>query len=52
MSFFLAILAYAIMAGVLIAGIVLAVKGSFWLLILGSVVFILILTKVGILPHN
>ncbi len=52
MSLILAIVTYWIMAIILILGVVFAVKGSFWLLILGALGFIIILTKVGILPHN
>ncbi len=39
------------MAAILVAGVILAVKGSFWLLILGMIAFILGVTKVGILTH-
>ena len=52
MSLILAIVTYWIMAIILILGVVLAVKGSFTLLILALVAFIIILTKVGILPHS
>jgi hypothetical protein len=52
MSIFLAILVYWIMAAILIAGVILAVKGTFWLLIVGLIGFILAVTKVGILPHH
>jgi hypothetical protein len=51
MNIFLAIIVYWIMAAILIVGVLLAVKGSFWLLILGLLGFILGVTKVGILPH-
>jgi hypothetical protein len=51
MNIFLAIIVYWIMAAILVAGVLLAVKGSFWLLILGVLGFILGVTKVGILPH-
>jgi hypothetical protein len=43
---------WALMAAVLVAGVVMAVNGSFWLLIVGSLVFIGLMTKVGILPHS
>jgi hypothetical protein len=51
MSIFLAIIVYWIMAAILIAGVILAVKGSFWLLIIGFVAFILAVTKLSILHH-
>jgi hypothetical protein len=43
---------WALMAAVLVAGVVMAVNGSFWLLIVGALVFIGLMTKVGILPHS
>jgi hypothetical protein len=52
MSLILAMVTYWIMAIILILGVVFAVKGSFALLILGSLAFIFILTKTGILPHS
>jgi len=51
MSFFFALLVWLIMAAVLVAGIVMAVKGSLWLLIAGVLLFIAGVTKEGILPH-
>jgi len=39
------------MAAILVLGVVLAVKGSFWLLILGLVGFVLAVTKIAILHH-
>lgn len=39
------------MAAILVTGVVLAVKGIFWLLILGLIGFILLVAKVAILPH-
>jgi len=51
MNIFLAILAYCVMAAILVAGVVMAVKGSFWLLILGLVCFVLGVTKIAILHH-
>jgi hypothetical protein len=52
MTIFLAIIAYWIMAAILVVGVVMAVKGTFWLLILGLICFILAVTKIGILPHS
>jgi hypothetical protein len=51
MSIFLAIFVYLIMAAILVAGVLLAVKGSFWLLIIGLVGFVLGVTKLSILHH-
>ncbi len=52
MNVFLAIIIYLIMAAILGAGVLLAViKGSFWLLIIGLVGFILGVTKLAILHH-
>jgi len=51
MNVFLAIFVYLVMALILIIGVVLAVKGSFWLFILGLIGFILAVTKIAILPH-
>ena len=52
MNIFLAIIVYLIMAAVLVAGVLLAVKGAFWLLILGALCFVLGVTKISILPHH
>jgi hypothetical protein len=51
MNVFLAIIIYLIMALILGAGVLLAVKGSFWLLIIGLLAFMLGVTKVSILHH-
>jgi hypothetical protein len=51
MNIFLAILIYLLMAAILATGVVMAVKGAFWLLILGLLGFVLAVTKVGILHH-
>jgi hypothetical protein len=42
---------WLVMALLLVGGIVLAVKGTFWLLILGLVCFILAVAKIGCLSH-
>ncbi len=42
---------WLVMALLLIAGVVLAVKGSFWLLALGLVGFVLAVAKIGCLSH-
>jgi predicted neutral ceramidase superfamily lipid hydrolase len=49
MNIFLAILVYLVMAVILVAGVVLAVKGTFWLLILAALGFVLGVTKISIL---
>jgi hypothetical protein len=52
MKAFLAIIIYHIMAAILVAGVLLAViKGSFWLLIIGFLAFVLGVTKIAILHH-
>jgi hypothetical protein len=51
MNIFLAILIYLLMAAILATGVVMAVKGAFWLLILGLLGFVLAVTKVAILHH-
>jgi hypothetical protein len=52
MNVFLAIIIYLIMALILGAGVLLAViKGSFWLLIIGLLGFMLGVTKISILHH-
>ena len=52
MKAFLAIIIYHLMAAILIAGVLLAViKGSFWLLIIGFLGFVLAVTKIAILHH-
>ncbi|MGA2540591.1 MAG: hypothetical protein ABSG78_03395 [Verrucomicrobiota bacterium] len=42
---------WLVMALLLVAGVVLAVKGSFWLLALGLVGFVLAVAKIGCLSH-
>jgi hypothetical protein len=51
MNFILALLAWLIIAAVLVAGIVLAAKGSLWLLLLGALGFVLLFSKYGCLTH-
>jgi len=51
MSFWFALLLWAIIAAVLVAGVVMAAKGSFWLLGVGAFLFIASMTKEGILHH-
>ena len=51
MNVYLAILVYGMMAAILVAGLVAAAKGTFWLLIVGLVGFAAGVTKIGILHH-
>ena len=51
MGFLAAILVWLIMAAVIAAGIVMAVKGSLWLLILSLVLFVVAFAKYGCLSH-
>ena len=53
MKVFLAIIIYLVMAAILAAGVLLAViKGSWWLLVIGLIGFVVGVTKVAILPHH
>jgi len=52
MKFLLAIFAYLLIAFVLGWGILLAAKGSLWLLIVGVLVYIVIFAKLGCLPKQ
>jgi hypothetical protein len=49
-KFFLSIVAYLLIAFVLGWGILLAVKGSAWLLIVGILAYVVIFAKAGCLP--
>jgi hypothetical protein len=50
MKFILAILAYLLIGVVLGAGILMAVKGNLWLLIIGFLVYVIAFGKLGCLP--
>jgi len=52
MKVFLAYFTWLAMAGVLTAGIVMAVYGSPWLLALGAIGFVLAFAKLGCLPGH
>ncbi len=52
MKFLLAIVAYLIIAGVLGWGILLAVKGSPWLLVFGFIAYVVAFGKIGCLPKK
>jgi len=51
MSFFFALFVWAIIAAVLVAGVVMSVSGHWWLLGVGGFLFIAAMTKEGILHH-
>jgi hypothetical protein len=50
MKFLLAILAYLVIAAILGWGILLAVKGQPWLLIVGFLAYLAAFTRIGCLP--
>jgi len=52
MKFLLAIVAYVGMAFVLGWGILLAVKGSLWLLIVSFLAYVVLFAKIGCLPKQ
>ena len=51
MNFMLAVITYLIMGLVLGAGILMAAKGSFWLLAAGLLVYLVVFSRFGCLPH-
>jgi hypothetical protein len=51
MNFILSMLAYIVMAIVLGLGILLAVKGTFWLLIVSLLAYIFLVVKFGCATH-
>jgi hypothetical protein len=51
MKFFFVLFVWALMAATLATGVVLAVNGHFWLLIVGFLAFIAGITKFGVLSH-
>jgi len=52
MKLILAFLVWGGMAAVLVTGLLLALKGSFWLLALGLLGFIFLVAKIGCLSHD
>jgi len=52
MKFFFALLTWIIMAAVLSRGLLMAIHGSIWLLIVGLVAFALMVAKIGCLSHD
>jgi hypothetical protein len=51
MSFFFAMLLWAIIAAVLVVGVVMSVSGHWWVLGVGAFLFIGAMTTEGILHH-
>jgi hypothetical protein len=51
MNIFLVILVWIIMGAILATGVVMAVHGTFWLLIVGLIGFVLAVVKYGIFSH-
>lgn len=51
MKLLLAMLVWLIMGTVIGAGILMAVKGSVWLLLLGLLAFVVMVAKIGCLSH-
>jgi hypothetical protein len=51
MNFFLSILVWLIMGAILVTAVALAVHGTFWLLIIGMVGFVLAIAKIACLSH-
>ena len=52
MKFYMAIVAYLIIAAILGVGILLAVKGSWWLFVAGFVAYVVAFGKIGCLPKK
>ena len=52
MKFLLAIVAYLVIAGILGWGMLEAVKGQPWLLIIGSLAYVIAFAKLGCLPKQ
>ena len=46
-----AILIYAVMALILGLGMILAIKGNLWLLLLGFLAYLVTFGRIGCLPH-
>ena len=52
MKLLLAFLVWIAMGAVLVKGLLMAVDGSFWLLSLGVIGFIVLVAKIGCLTHD
>lgn len=51
MKFLLAILVWVIMGAVIATGILMAVKGTVWLLFVSLLAFVVMVAKIGCLSH-
>ena len=52
MKLFMAFVVWMAMAAVLVTGLIKAVNGSLWLLIVGLIGFVLLVGKIGCLSHD
>jgi hypothetical protein len=52
MKFLLAVIVYLVMGLILGLGILLAFKGNFWLLVVGSLAYSVLFSKYGCLPAH
>jgi hypothetical protein len=52
MKLFFAFLVWLLMGGVLVKGLIMAVDGKLWLLIVGLLGFIVLVGKIGCLSHD
>jgi hypothetical protein len=52
MNFLLAVVAYLVIGAVLGLGILLAVKGSPWLLVIGFLAYVIAFGRIGCLPKK
>ena len=52
MKLLLAIIVWLAMAAVLVKGILMAMSGSLWLLLLGLLAFVVLVGKIGCLSHD
>jgi hypothetical protein len=52
MKLLFAFLVWILMGGLLAKGLVMAVHGTVWLLVLGAIGFILMVAKIGCLSHD
>ncbi len=52
MKLLLAFLVWIAMGAVLVKGLLMAVGGSFWLLTVGTIAFVVLVGKIGCLSHD
>jgi hypothetical protein len=52
MNFLLAVVAYLIIGAVLGAGLLMTMKGSPWLLVIGLLAYVVIFARIGCLPKK